>query len=227
MSSNLVNISEIFYSVQGEGTYTGEPTIFVRFQGCTLGCVWCDTKYTWDHDRENFYTCKEVVVEVQKFTKDRSFLPMICITGGEPLEQPEEFHKLVYELSRLDYDIEVETSGLVPVPFDLNRYIDSWVVDLKLVSAKAHKTPVWDDLNSFRPEDQLKCVVKDQKDLKTVKTVLSEFDFKGTILISPWNPIKGTSDTKWMEECAEFCKDYGYRLNLQTHKFIWGAKRGV
>lgn len=227
IEENLVNISEIFYSIQGEGVYTGEPTIFVRFQGCSLGCTWCDTKYTWDHSKDNLWTTEEIVSKLRRYSSHLKSLPMICITGGEPLEQPKQFDKLVHKFSKLEYDIEVETSGLVSIPFELNDYIDSWVVDLKLPSAKANRSPIYTDIPLLRPQDQLKCVVKDELDMETVHKVLEEYDCQGTVLISPWNPIKGTSNTDWIEKCVEFCKSRSYRLSLQSHKFIWGAKRGV
>ena len=227
MSSDTVNISEIFYSIQGEGIYTGEPTVFVRFQGCTLGCDWCDTKYTWKHEVENGMTYTEVLNEVWELHRKSGSRPMICITGGEPLEQPDQFDYLVKKFHQYDYKIEVETSGLLPVPFKHNQYVDSWVVDFKTPSSKTPKTPILSDFEHFRQEDQLKCVVKNEKDLNAVEVVLQDNYFRGTILVSPGNPVKGTASQEWMERCAEFCKLYGYRLNLQTHKFIWGAKRGV
>ena len=227
VEQGTVNISEIFYSIQGEGIYTGEPTVFIRFQGCTLGCVWCDTKYTWKHGEEKGISYMEVLNKVWELHKKSAKKPMVCITGGEPLEQPEQFSHLVKKLHALDYSIEVETSGLVPVPFEHDQYVDSWVVDLKLPSSKSNKTPVFEDLNKFRHQDQLKCVVKNEKDFEALSLVLEEYYFRGTILISPFNPIKGTSNQEWMERCAEYCKQHGFRLNLQTHKFIWGAKRGV
>jgi len=222
-----VNISEIFYSVQGEGLYTGVPTIFIRFQGCTLGCVWCDTKYTWKHEEELGLSYIDVLKKVKNLHKESAKKPMICITGGEPLEQPVQFADLVKKFHDLDYSIEVETSGLVPVPFSLDQYVESWVVDFKSPSSKTPREPVLGDFQSFRHQDQLKCVVKNETDLKAVQTALENNYFRGTVLISPFNPIKGTNSPEWMERCAEFCKTYGYRLSLQTHKFIWGAKRGV
>jgi 7-carboxy-7-deazaguanine synthase len=230
MSSNryeLVNISEIFYSVQGEGLYAGEPTIFVRFQGCTLGCTWCDTKYTWDHDKLQYWTCDEVIAKVEKLHKKCNKKPMICITGGEPLEQLEQFCYLAMRFHDLAYIVEVETSGLIPIPFKQDQFVDSWVVDLKTPSSRVEKAPVFSDLGELRNQDQLKCIVKNERDLEAVKLTLQDYYFRGTVLISPYNPIKGISNSEWMERCAEFCKDNGFRLNLQLHKFIWGAKRGV
>ena len=222
-----VNISEIFYSVQGEGLYAGEPTVFVRLQGCSLGCCWCDSKYTWSNRKSNTKSINEIVREVEDLHSKAARKPWICITGGEPLEQPEAFHDLATTFHSLDYKIEVETSGLVPIPFDDNDLIDSWVVDLKCPDAEANKDPVLEDLDRLRDQDQLKCVVLSMRDVDFIEDTLSKVDCSANVLISPVASNDSLFSDGLMKTCAEFCKKHSYRLSLQTHKVIWGVKRGV
>ena len=223
-------LSEVFASIQGEGIYTGEPMFFVRFQGCSLGCVWCDTKYSWAEG-----PWKGTVVPLYDLLAiiQTAGLKKICITGGEPLEQPEVFEELVQALKYSTayggpYWIEVETSGLVPLPegplFDL---VDSWVVDLKCPGAGTYKSPVLGDLARLRAGDQLKCVVANPVDLEYVVGTLKCHPTDAVVLISPATPVSGRADRDWAQEVACFCVDYRYRLNLQIHKFLWGSKRGV
>ena len=225
-----INIAEIFYSVQGEGLYTGVPTVFIRLQGCSLGCTWCDTKYTWQELKVGTATnINNVLEEVERLhpSLKRAPKPMICITGGEPLEQPRAFSHLVRELSERKYCIEVETSGLVKIPFDLNEHITSWVVDLKCPSSEVYRRPIVMDLVKLRMNDQLKCVVANKADLDYVDKTLTHNYCTGKILVSPLTDYRGAQDADWVEQCVEYCKNRGYRLSMQTHKFIWGAKRGV
>ena len=96
-----INIAEIFYSVQGEGTFTGVPTVFIRLQGCSLGCTWCDTKYTWQELKVGTATNTDAVLEeVEKLHPSlrTSPKPMICITGGEPLQHNLDNYKVSYDL---------------------------------------------------------------------------------------------------------------------------------
>lgn len=231
-----VRISELFNSIQGEGIYSGVPMVFIRFQGCSLGCGWCDTKYTWPEEskRMKTYTVPLLLKELE-YRRDQG-LKWTCITGGEPLEQPEAFGQLVQGLRRLDFQIEVETSGLVELPYGtglLGDYcnpfedVHSWVVDLKCPGSEAVKKPVLGDLRRLRPQDQLKAVVKDQEDLQFVKKTLLIQPTKAQVLISPVFDGRGKLNTEWAQTVAGFCIKEGYRLSLQIHKFLWGMKRGV
>lgn len=221
-----MKISEIFSSIQGEGVYTGVPMIFVRFQGCSLACVWCDSKYTWSETSKHSLgelTLQQVRGQVSKLVNKTEW---VCITGGEPLEQLQDFENLVYELHADGYKIEVETSGLIPIPSgDIFYMVDSWIPDLKGPSSQVIKQPILSDLARLRPQDQLKCVVSNFGDLHFVDSTLLKYPTQATVLISPaFNPLLNAQLTKL---CSDFCIRKGYRLSLQTHKFIWGEKRGV
>lgn len=223
-----MKISEIFTSIQGEGLLTGEPTTFIRLQGCEVGCTWCDSKYTWNLKGGKELSIAEIKAQV--FEED---VEWICITGGEPLEHLADVEALVSAFSATRY-IEIETSGTILLPEDpLFSKITSWVVDLKPPSANVDS---WDRVNllhafpRLRPCDQIKCVVADEEDLQYVGWVfeeLSEHETEAQILISPVFPLGSVPDQVWMQRCAEYAIEHNYRLSLQTHKFIWGDKRGV
>ncbi len=102
-----MKISEIFYSLQGEGVLIGEPTTFIRTIGCNLDCSWCDTKYAREGGVE--MSLDEILDEVSGYGA-----PFVCITGGEPLLQP-EVYKLIEALLEDEYHITIETNGSVPL----------------------------------------------------------------------------------------------------------------
>ncbi len=220
-----IQLSEVFTSVQGEGIYTGIPMLFIRFQGCSLGCTWCDSKYTWSPKGGREWTW-ESLEKVIKTTRDEG-IGWACVTGGEPLEYPEDLYKILYKLSESKYAVEVETSGLVPIPDNLRRLVTSWVVDLKTPGSGVLKEPVLEDLERLMWGDQLKCVVTNSADLQYVHYALKLHPTPANILISPVFTDQGTLDPELAQKCAAFCVEDGYRLSLQTHKFIWGMKRGV
>ena len=105
MNINTLRVTEIFYSIQGESTKTGLPTIFIRLTGCPLRCIYCDTEYAFTGG-ENLK-----ISEIMQTIKSSSS-QHVCITGGEPLAQP-NVHILMNELAQLDYDISLETSGYI------------------------------------------------------------------------------------------------------------------
>ena len=241
-----VRINEIFYSIQGEGIYAGEPMTFVRFQGCPWDCVWCDSRRTWDSDPGAGQTMwiEDVVKEVKR-TETR----WVCITGGEPLAQPRAFGELVTQLHRDGIKIEVETSGLNPFPRDPTfSLVDCWTPDVKLQSAKlSNGKPHLESISRLREQDQLKFVVSKVRDLEEIDGMKPEDLTPATILVSPvleWEPgyehfWLDSSDrgdgaasglrtsTAWWRQVADYCKDRHYRLSLQVHKMIWGDIPGV
>jgi len=103
-------ISEIFYSLQGEGFLTGVPSMFIRIAGCPLRCKWCDTKYGWDQVSGEDYSVEKIIETVQQ-TKCR----YVVITGGEPMINP-DLPELVQKLKKNRKHITIETAGIVFVP---------------------------------------------------------------------------------------------------------------
>ncbi len=226
-----IGISEIFLSIQGEGLYTGEPTVFVRFKGCDLGCTWCDSKYTWKPEgklESKGWTVKEIIHKVVEYDKDCNLGPnWVCITGGEPLQQFDGFCDLVPKIGK-SYKVEVETSGLIPLPISpIFERVDSWVVDLKLPSSGVTLPPIVEDYKRLRPKDQLKVIIGDEKDFFYAYDILSKYPTAAKVLVSPMFNTNGKVGEKLLRDCVDFCIKHNYRLSLQTHKYIWGMKRGV
>src|SRR3989441_1167384 len=121
-----LRVSEVFASVQGEGVTVGTPSAFVRLQGCSVGCAWCDTKYSWDPTGGREQTLGALLEEVAAYPCRR-----VVVTGGEPLESP-LFAPLVDALHVRHYAIEVETSATLPPP---PVPVDQWNVSLKLATS--------------------------------------------------------------------------------------------
>jgi len=118
MTKILVN--ELFYSIQGEGVYAGVPTTFIRLQGCNflpgLGCKWCDTMYAQGSSEGTEMEIGDVLNQCTKL-EGRTYKHWVCITGGEPLFQPDALHELVKGLKRYGLRVEVETNGSLEKPY--------------------------------------------------------------------------------------------------------------
>src|SRR5688572_26753821 len=119
-------IAEIFFSIQGEGPTAGLPAVFIRLQGCSVGCRWCDTKYSWDPAGGHPVMLEALVEEAAAFPCGRA-----VVTGGEPLESS-LFAPLVDGLKGRGFTVEVETSGVRPPP---PGPVDQWNVSLKLANS--------------------------------------------------------------------------------------------
>jgi 7-carboxy-7-deazaguanine synthase len=229
-----VGINEIFYSIQGEGLHTGEPTLFIRFQFCPWSCTWCDSRRTWAKADEKL-TVREVIAQAKEIGEGTS---RILITGGEPLSQPVAFRALVKELAWWAKPIDVETSGLNPLPRGYSPFNDiaSWVWDVKCPSSEMDQWNKLDQLRRLRTQDQIKFVVADSRDLEYVTEVQSEYyPISAHTIISPLfeyedsdgSQIPARSSQAWLQEVADYCKNSGFRMGLQIHKLIWGDIAGV
>ena len=157
----------------------------------------------------------------------------VCITGGEPLSQPAAFKELVYQLKQKPLSLEVETSGLDPLPDDeLFNQVDSWVVDVKTPSSGMEQFLRLDDLNRLRKCDQVKFVVQTLEDLEFAANIINQSvgSQQGPqLLISPVGSTSFEYGQIELTEATEFIKSNipNARLSVQIHKFIWGNRRGV
>lgn len=219
-----MRVSEIFYSLSGEGIHAGIPTVFVRLTGCNLRCDYCDTQYAWDGGEEMS------VLQIASRLQLNPVAPTL-ITGGEPLCQSDEVLQLVRQLRV----VEIETNGSINPP-SWYRRVDCWSVDVKCPSSGSCGTfrPEW--LEKLRGRDQLKFVVGTKEDLDFVRGFLNESSPRSAIIVSPiagilLNKREGLIEEywnrEWLQEVAEFCKERNVRMSLQLHKVIWGDKKGV
>jgi 7-carboxy-7-deazaguanine synthase len=223
MSSTVGRIAEAFYSIQGEGATAGVPAVFVRLQGCSVGCLWCDTRYSWDPAGGREVELAALLDEVAAFPCRR-----VVITGGEPLESP-LFAPLVTALGQRGYAIEVETSGTREPPADLDGGIQ-WNVSLKLsgsgVAESVRINPA--AIRALRARQAWwKLVVSEPGEIGEVLQLAERFALpRERVLLQPegLRAEELAARTPWL---VELCKAHGFRFSPRLHILIWGARRGV
>ena len=210
-----MRVTEIFFSIQGEGTRAGRPCVFVRFTGCDLRCGYCDTAYAFHGGRD--LTRAEILAEVA-----RHRCKLVLLTGGEPLLQ-RELPELAQDLLSRGYEVTVETHGQRPteaLPPQVVR-----IVDVKTPGSGEVATD-FGYLDRLRPHDEVKFVVCSEEDWRWSLDVIRRHRLEGRVplLVSP---VHGAVDAK---DLARWILESGVeaRLNLQLHKIVWGADaRGV
>lgn len=213
-----LRITEIFLSIQGESSHAGRPCSFVRLTGCPMRCVWCDSEYTFTGGER--MTFDAVFEKLEEFGCN-----LVEVTGGEPLAQKNVF-PFIAELCDRGYEVLIETGGYVSTEsVDPRAKI---ILDVKCPASGEAERNHWPNLERLRPEmDEVKFVVKDLADWEFAKGVIARYDLQNRckeVLISP---VHGKEN---LSEIAEAVSRSGLkvRLNLQLHKFIWGADvRGV
>lgn len=211
-----MRVNEIFKSIQGEGLYAGEPTTFVRLQGCPLRCSYCDTKYAQNPEGGIEMSIVDILSEVDKLGEG-----IICITGGEPLTQPNLFNLLWASKNK---KIEVETNGSIFPEFQLMELAESWNADIKCPSSNTSSN----DLRwlTARPQDQIKFVVSDEYDLEFVRQLLPKIHGP-KVMVSPVIGACDFKDNYWLQRVFQFCVNENLHFSLQIHKVVFGNKRGV
>jgi 7-carboxy-7-deazaguanine synthase len=210
-----MRVTEIFFSIQGEGTRAGLPCVFVRFTGCDLRCVYCDTAYAFHGGRD--LTRGEILAEVARFPSK-----LVLLTGGEPLLQ-RELPELAAELLALGYQVLVETHGQRPLDA-LPRQVVR-IVDVKTPGSGEVATD-FRYLDRLEPHDEVKFVVCSEDDWRWSLEVVRRHRLEGRVAILV-SPVHGAVDPK---DVARWILESGVdaRMNLQLHKIIWGADaRGV
>lgn len=219
-----MHIAEIFYSIQGEGTHTGKPAIFIRLTGCHLRCVWCDSKFTW-----NMKSGKKMIIDQIIKTLKKYPCKHLVITGGEPLLQQPVLRELLKKLNppqTKNYYIEVETSGSLQP--QINELVDQYNCSPKLSNAKNRPIPYRISLPKFPQEKTYyKFVIDKKSDIKELKKFIKDHALpKDKIILMPQGTTKSeiAKRTTWL---AEICKKENWRLSTRLHIEIWGNKRGV
>jgi 7-carboxy-7-deazaguanine synthase len=220
--STTVRVSEMFLSLQGEGPSVGTPAHFLRLQGCTVGCRWCDTRYSWDAAGGRAVEHAALWDELKALGE----APLLVITGGEPLECPDLPFLLDQALARWER-VEVETSGLRPPPRSHARL--AWNVSPKLASATPRSADTWAHAAAWveEPNATFKLVVADERDLEEALSRLATHGLpRARVLLMP----EGLTDEQVRSNAALLapaCVRHGLRLSPRLHVWMWGARRGV
>ena len=223
-------VTEIFKSIQGEGTRAGLPCIFVRLTGCNLRCTWCDTAYAFYGGTKVSVT--EVLEKVREFAGDADRrTSLVEITGGEPLLQPET-PELAQKLLDAGYTVLIETSGerfIGALPPEVVK-----IVDVKCPDSGEPDTFDLANLKAMDRKDEVKFVISTRRDYEFAREFTAHHRLAErvhAVLFSPafedpagaWNGLSARELTEWI-----LADQLPVRLGLQLHKFIWDpATKGV
>ena len=213
----VLTINEIFYSIQGESTYAGRPCVFVRLTGCDLRCSWCDTPYAFHEGRK--MSVDEVLQEVDKYQS-----PLVEVTGGEPLLQP-DVYPLMEQLVERGRTVLLETGGQVDVGRVPGAVVK--VIDVKCPGSGESEKNEWSNIDRLGSRDQVKFVIKDRADYEFSRDVVTRHALERRCAAVLFSPVHGVMNPKALSEWILEDR-LPVRLQLQIHKHIWGADvRGV
>lgn len=211
-----LQVSEIFFSLQGEGTRAGMPCAFVRLAGCNLRCRWCDTRYAWDQGRPE--SIEQILRHVGAFRARR-----VEVTGGEPLFQTESL-ALLKALCDEGYETLLETNGSLDIlPVD-RRVIR--IMDVKCPSSGCHDHNRWDNIPALTARDEVKFVIATAEDYAFARRTVQTHHLLGKcpVIFAPASPVLSPEHlAQWI-----LSDRLDVRLGLQLHKIIWPDRdRGV
>jgi 7-carboxy-7-deazaguanine synthase len=212
-----MKVNEIFYSIQGESSFTGRPCAFIRLTACDLRCSYCDTEYAFFEGKE--MSLPEILSAISSYPTK-----LVLVTGGEPMLQ-HEVRDLFRALLDAGYTVCVETGGHVPLR-DLDPRLHK-IVDLKCPSSGMHQHNNYENIQHLTRNDEVKFVVGNREDFDWACKVIVRFDLPsrvGVVLFSPvFNAIPYSDLARWVMDCG-----LPVRMQLQLHKIIWpGVARGV
>ena len=210
-------VNEMFYSIQGESTYSGRPCTFIRLTGCNLRCSYCDTQYAYEEGVR--MEINQIIHRVATYK-----CPLVEISGGEPLLQ-NETPLLVSKLLENGYMVLMETNGSLDISRVDERCIK--IVDIKCPSSNESDKNDLENLKRLHPKDQIKFVIGNREDYmysKNIITLHCPYFLEDHILFSPASGIMSPADlASWILE-----DHLNVRLHVQLHKMIWpDRKSGV
>ncbi len=209
-------IHEIYRSLQGESTFAGLPCVFVRLAVCNARCVWCDTPHAFNQG--DLCAVEDVLRRVEDFR-----CPLVEITGGEPLLQPEVL-PLMTRLADRGRTVLLETSGALDVaPVDPRVHV---IMDLKCPDSGECAHNRWANLEILKPTDQIKLVIASRNDFDWAAEAIRthRLDERFIVLMSAvFGAVRPLELAEWL-----LASGLNVRLQLQLHKYIWDPQaRGV
>ena len=213
MGKTLV-INEIFYSLQGESSFTGLPTIFIRLTGCPLRCRYCDTKYAFHEG--NKITIRNILLEISQYRTR-----YVTVTGGEPLAQRGCFD-LLTQLCDDGYIVSLETSGAMGIAMVDERVCK--ILDIKTPGSGEVKKNRLDNLKYLSASDQIKFVICDEPDYEWAKNMINDYQLheRCKILLSPnHDQLQAATLADWLLR-----DQLPVRFQIQLHKYLWGDVPG-
>jgi 7-carboxy-7-deazaguanine synthase len=210
-----LRIFEIFYSLQGESSRVGLPTVFVRLTGCPLRCGYCDTEYAFHGGATQSFD--EILAKIASYQAQ-----YVCVTGGEPLAQ-KGCHELLKMLCDAGYKVSIETSGAMDISQADQRV--SVIMDIKTPGSGEESKNLWSNIATLSVKDEVKFVMVDRADYDWAKQILSQYDLtsKCPVLFSPvYKTLPPADLAAWVLE-----DHLPVRMQVQLHKILWGEKAGV
>jgi len=220
-----LKIAEIFYSVQGEGTLVGVPSVFVRTSGCNLRCAWCDTPYTSWQPEGDERSIDTIAEEVERYGASH-----VVVTGGEPMIAPE----IVDLTRRLAGHLTIETAGTV----DADVRCDLMSISPKLANStpegrwaaqherRRHQPEVLRRLMRRFPY-QLKFVIARAEDVAEVRAIVNETSADSDCVVLMPEGVEPSVLAERARWLVEICKREGFRFSPRLHIDLWGNRRGV
>ena len=213
----MVTVNEIFYSVQGESTYSGRPCVFVRLTACDLRCSWCDTPYAFHEGTKR--SLDDVLADVERFD-----CPLVEVTGGEPLLQ-KDVYPLMQALLDRGKTVLLETGGHRSTEHVPERV--TTILDIKCPGSGEAGRMDWANIDRLRPHDEVKFVVTDRADYEYARDAIARHDLASRSAAIHLSPVHGVLDPQELSSWV-LADHLPVRVQLQLHKYIWSPEtRGV
>ena len=189
---------EHFFTIQGEGKYSGKAAYFIRIAGCDVGCVWCDVKESWDKEQHALLSISEIIENVVKSNAN-----FVVLTGGEPAMY--DLRLLVDQLKSLGIMVAIETSGCYPLKGEVDWYC---------FSPKKFKAPCDE---AYKKANELKVIISHPSDIEWATTHALKVSNECQLYLQP----EWSKSEKLLPLIIEFVKsNQQWKISLQTHKFM-------